>query len=101
MIFPLADTFSIVDAVTLTIQLSATNCFIQKIVQSNHSCRTIQIQFYKMETILGIKGEDFVMVAADCTQAHSIISLKEGKIVLSIKISLFYQFIHLNLTKIS
>lgn len=31
-----------------------------------------------METILGIKGEDFVMLAADCTQAHSIISLKEG-----------------------
>lgn len=31
-----------------------------------------------METILGIKGQDFVMLAADCTQAHSIISLKEG-----------------------
>lgn len=31
-----------------------------------------------METILGIKGKDFVMLAADCTQAHSIISLKEG-----------------------
>jgi hypothetical protein len=33
----------------------------------------------KMETILGIKGPDFVMLAADCTQAHSIITLKEGK----------------------
>lgn len=32
-----------------------------------------------METILGIKGQDFVMVAADCTQANSIITLKEGK----------------------
>lgn len=55
--------------------------FYTKIVQSNHSCRAVQIQFYKMETILGIKGEDFVMVAADCTQAHSIISLKEGKTI--------------------
>lgn len=54
-----------------------------------------------METILGIKGEDFVMVAADCTQAHSIISLKEGKTILSIGISLFHQLIHLNLTKVS
>lgn len=32
-----------------------------------------------METILGLKGADFVMLAADCTQAHSIITLKEGK----------------------
>lgn len=31
-----------------------------------------------METILGLKGADFVMIAADCTQAHSIITLKEG-----------------------
>lgn len=36
-------------------------------------------QFDIMETILGIKGPDFVMLAADCTQAHSIITLKEGK----------------------
>lgn len=35
-----------------------------------------------METILGIKGPDFVMLAADCTQAHSIITLKEGKYAL-------------------
>lgn len=34
-----------------------------------------------METILGIKGPDFVMVAADCTQAHSIIMMKEGKFI--------------------
>lgn len=32
-----------------------------------------------METILGIKGNDFVMVAADCTQAHSIIAMKEDE----------------------
>lgn len=32
-----------------------------------------------METTLGIKGRDFVMVAADCTQAHSIIMMKEGR----------------------
>lgn len=31
-----------------------------------------------METILGIKGPDFVMLAADCTHAHSIIMMKEG-----------------------
>lgn len=67
-------------------------------MQSNHCCRPVQIQFYKMETILGIKGEDFVMVAADCTQAHSIISLKEGKIVFSIEIPLFRPFVYLNLT---
>lgn len=35
-------------------------------------------KFDIMETILGIKGPDFVMLAADCTQAHSIITLKEG-----------------------
>lgn len=34
-----------------------------------------------METILGIKGKDFVMLAADCAQAHSIITLKDGKIM--------------------
>lgn len=32
-----------------------------------------------METILGIRGPDFVMVAADTTQARSIIVMKEGK----------------------
>lgn len=32
-----------------------------------------------METLLGIKGPDFVMLAADSTQAHSIIMMKEGK----------------------
>lgn len=31
-----------------------------------------------METLLGIKGPDFVMVAADSTQAQSIIMMKEG-----------------------
>lgn len=31
-----------------------------------------------METILGIRGPDFVMVAADTTQARSIIVMKEG-----------------------
>lgn len=32
-----------------------------------------------METVLGIKGPDFVMLAADCTQAQSIILMKEGR----------------------
>ena len=31
-----------------------------------------------METILGIKGPDFVLLAADATQSQSIITLKEG-----------------------
>lgn len=38
-----------------------------------------------METILGIKGPDFVMLAADCTHAHSIIMMKEGKITNQIR----------------
>ncbi|XP_059613502.1 proteasome subunit beta type-2 [Phlebotomus argentipes] len=32
-----------------------------------------------METIIGLKGKDFVMIAADCTHAHSIIMLKEDE----------------------
>ncbi|XP_055376383.1 proteasome subunit beta type-2 [Condylostylus longicornis] len=32
-----------------------------------------------METILGIKGKNFVMLAADCTQAHSIIAMKQDE----------------------
>ncbi|GAB0099812.1 Proteasome subunit beta [Sergentomyia squamirostris] len=32
-----------------------------------------------METIIGLKGKDFVMVAADRTHAHSIIMLKEDE----------------------
>lgn len=32
-----------------------------------------------METILGIKGPDFVMVAADCTHARSIMVMKNGE----------------------
>lgn len=36
-----------------------------------------------METILGIRGPDFVMVAADTTQARSIIVMKEGMFVVS------------------
>lgn len=31
-----------------------------------------------METILGIKGPDFVMVAADATHARSIMVMKTG-----------------------
>lgn len=34
-----------------------------------------------METLLGIKGPDFVMLAADTTHAHSVIVMKEGKII--------------------
>uniref|UniRef100_A0A1L8DSZ6 Proteasome subunit beta n=1 Tax=Nyssomyia neivai TaxID=330878 RepID=A0A1L8DSZ6_9DIPT len=30
-----------------------------------------------METIIGLKGQDFVMVAGDCTNAHSIIMLND------------------------
>lgn len=33
-----------------------------------------------METILGIRGKDFVMLAADCTHAHSIMVLKDGEL---------------------
>lgn len=32
-----------------------------------------------METLLGIKGPDFVMLAADTTHANSVIVMKEGK----------------------
>lgn len=32
-----------------------------------------------METLLGVKGKDFVMIAADSTHANSIIVLKSGK----------------------
>lgn len=31
-----------------------------------------------METIIGIKGKDFVMLAADSTHPHSIMVLKDG-----------------------
>ncbi|XP_052868963.1 proteasome subunit beta type-2 isoform X1 [Anopheles cruzii] len=32
-----------------------------------------------METLLGIRGPDFVMLAADCTHAHSIMVLKDDE----------------------
>lgn len=32
-----------------------------------------------METIVGVKGKDFVMLAADSTHPHSIMVLKDGK----------------------
>lgn len=32
-----------------------------------------------METIVGIKGKDFVMLAADSSHPHSIMVLKDGK----------------------
>lgn len=32
-----------------------------------------------METLMGIRGPDFVMLAADCSHAHSIMVLKDGK----------------------
>lgn len=32
-----------------------------------------------METIIGIKGKDFVMLAADSSHPHSIMLLKDGK----------------------
>lgn len=33
-----------------------------------------------METLLGIKGPDFVMLAADTTHARSIVVMKDGKL---------------------
>lgn len=47
-----------------------------------------------METILGIKGKDFVMVAADCSHGHSIMVLKDGMSVSVFFIyhCLFYKF---------
>ena len=38
-----------------------------------------KLEPYKMETILGICGLDFVMVAADTTQAQSVIVMKGGE----------------------
>jgi hypothetical protein len=32
-----------------------------------------------METIVGIKGKDFVMLCADSSHPHSIMILKDGK----------------------
>ena len=32
-----------------------------------------------METIVGVKGKDFVMLAADSSHPHSIMLLKDGK----------------------
>lgn len=32
-----------------------------------------------METIVGVKGKDFVMLAADSSHPHSIMVLKDGK----------------------
>lgn len=32
-----------------------------------------------METIIGIKGKDFVMLCADSSHPHSIMVLKDGK----------------------
>lgn len=58
----------------------ATTSCLKEIVPSNHSVQEENKKnLLNMETILGIKGQDFVMVAADCTQANSIITLKEGK----------------------
>lgn len=34
-----------------------------------------------METILGIKGKDFAMLAADSTHPHSIMVLKDGNFI--------------------
>lgn len=33
-----------------------------------------------MECVIGITGKDFVLVASDTTQAHSIVVMKHGKI---------------------
>lgn len=38
-----------------------------------------------METIVGIKGKDFVMLAADSSHPHSIMLLKDGKYCTNLK----------------
>lgn len=48
-----------------------------------------------METLLGVKGKDFVMIAADSTHANSIIVLKSGKIARINLTSMFGIFIKL------
>lgn len=48
-----------------------------------------------METLLGVKGKDFVMIAADSTHANSIIVLKSGKLKLNFdKHNLNHDFRH-------
>lgn len=34
---------------------------------------------------MGIRGPDFVMLAADCTHAHSIMVLKDGKLKIDLE----------------
>lgn len=38
-----------------------------------------------METIVGIKGKDFVMLCADSSHPHSIMILKDGKYCTKLK----------------
>lgn len=40
-----------------------------------------------METILGLKGQDFVMVSADTTHGHSIMVLKDGNAFYSLTLN--------------
>jgi 20S proteasome alpha/beta subunit len=48
-----------------------------------------------MECVIGITGKDFVLVASDTNQAHSIVVMKHG-IIIIIK----YLFIHKSLFKV-
>jgi hypothetical protein len=49
-----------------------------------------------MECVIGITGKDFVLVASDTNQAHSIVVMKHGIIIIIIK----YLFIHKSLFKV-
>ena len=37
-----------------------------------------------MECLIGIKGKDFVLVAADRTSARSIVSMKQGETMVNL-----------------
>ena len=47
-----------------------------------------------MECVIGITGKDFVLVASDTNQAHSIVVMKHGIIIIK------YLFIHKSLFKV-
>lgn len=45
-----------------------------------------------METIIGIKGKDFIMLAADSTHPHSIMVLKDGNLLVKLNVSNQFDF---------
>lgn len=50
-----------------------------------------------METVIGIKFNDFVIIATDMTAAHSIMVMKDGKTLIIIGTSIITTF-YLNKT---